>query len=83
MKSLSIRLLLLAAAMLVATTAAFATGPAEEMSGSNEVTFSWWALSGGGGSPNPRETVRQAMIADFGMVAGSMPIVSPSGFATL
>ena len=65
MKSLSIRLLLLAAAMLVATTAAFATGPAEEMSGSNEVTFSWWALSGGGGSPNPRETVRQAMIADF------------------
>jgi len=64
MKRLSIRLLLLAAAMLIATTA-FATAPVEETGGSDEVSFSWWALSGGGGSPNPRETMRQAIIADF------------------
>jgi raffinose/stachyose/melibiose transport system substrate-binding protein len=61
MKSLSIRLLLLATILMVATTA-FATAPVEEEEG---VTFSWWALSGGGGSPNPRETMRQAIIADF------------------
>jgi raffinose/stachyose/melibiose transport system substrate-binding protein len=42
----------------------FAGGGAEPTS-TGPVTITWWALSGGGGADDPRETMRRDVIADY------------------
>jgi len=62
----AMRTLFLTALFLISGTLVFAGGSQEkEMAKDEGVTFTWWALSGGGGADDPRENVRRDMIAEF------------------
>lgn len=58
----------LLASMLAATTWLFASGQQAQSgqdAGLKQVKITWWALSGGGGADDPRETFRRQLIAEF------------------
>ena len=61
------RALAVTALIVLAAATAFANGGSDSKAteADGPVTITWWALSGGGGADNPRETSRREMIAEF------------------
>lgn len=61
----SIRMLALFSLLAILATGVFVGCKDKDVADDGPVTISWWALSGGGGSEDPREIVRQEMIAEY------------------
>ncbi|MDA3956270.1 extracellular solute-binding protein [Oceanispirochaeta sp.] len=62
----AMRIMYLSALFFLSVTLVFAAGQQDKKAASDDgVTFSWWALSGGGGVDDPRELARQEMIDEY------------------
>jgi raffinose/stachyose/melibiose transport system substrate-binding protein len=59
------RILFLAMCLVITGTLIFAGGQQSRPSTAASRPITWWALSGGGGADNPRETLRREIIADY------------------
>lgn len=62
---ISKRSTLLALCLAAVSATAFSAGQQARGPASGPKTITWWALSGGGGADNPRETLRRQIIADY------------------